>query len=174
MTESEKEPGDRQGLSKEAWAALSAVAVALVGAAATVFSTIYKSSPPEGKSSPAPVAPSAALEEKLTPFPLGTWKGMAKEPSGNVFPVAVTIDQACRPNQPCGNIHVPEIPCKGEISLINITNGNQEFFVDHFDSSSNARICKPGGGELLRLLPDGNLAYRATYSNAEGILKRIW
>jgi hypothetical protein len=174
MADPEQKPRNKQPLSKESWAALSAVAVALIGAAVTVFTTTYKPSSPDGRSLPATVVPSSLSEEKPADIPLGTWKGMAKEPSGSVFPIAVTIDQACRPNQPCGNIRVPEVPCKGEISLVNIANGYLEFSVDHFDASSDANICKAGGGELLRLLPDGSLAYKTTYSKVEGVLKHVW
>jgi hypothetical protein len=35
------------------------------------------------------------------------------------------------------------------------------------------KICTPGAGEHFHLLSDGKLAYKATYSNAQGILKKV-
>ncbi|WP_258003673.1 hypothetical protein [Fischerella muscicola] len=59
MTEPEKESEKQQGLSKEAWAAISAIAVALIGGIVTIFATIY------GKSSPSP-SPSTSPSQSPT------------------------------------------------------------------------------------------------------------
>ena len=53
MTEPEKESEKQQGISKEAWTAISAIAVALIGGIVTIFVTIYKPSPsPSPSNSP--------------------------------------------------------------------------------------------------------------------------
>lgn len=61
MTEQEKESEKRQGLSKEAWATIGAVAVALIGGIFTVINSIVEKSPlndtgskPTDQSSPLP------------------------------------------------------------------------------------------------------------------------
>jgi hypothetical protein len=63
MTEPEKESEKQQGISKEAWTAISAIAVALIGGIVTIFVTIY------GKSPPSP-SPSNAYETLLIIFNL--------------------------------------------------------------------------------------------------------
>lgn len=88
MADPEQEPVQKQGLSKEAWAALSAVTVALIGAVVTVFTTVYKPPSPAGRSSPATAAQSPPAKAKPAAIPTGTWKGMATDPSGSVFPIA--------------------------------------------------------------------------------------
>jgi hypothetical protein len=65
----------RKGLSTEAWAAISAIAVAFIGAMATIFPTIWKDSAPQNTSpsgSPSgsiasPSSPSVSPSEKLVP-----------------------------------------------------------------------------------------------------------
>ncbi|WP_235656220.1 hypothetical protein [Fischerella thermalis] len=60
MTEPEKESEKQQGLSKEAWTAISAIAVALIGGVVTIFATIYNNEPP-----PSP-SPSTSSSEPST------------------------------------------------------------------------------------------------------------
>ncbi|MBW4433248.1 MAG: hypothetical protein KME28_16375 [Pelatocladus maniniholoensis HA4357-MV3] len=54
MTEPEKESEKQQGISKEAWAAISAIAVALIGGIVAIFTAIYSktSSSPSPSTSP--------------------------------------------------------------------------------------------------------------------------
>jgi hypothetical protein len=132
MTDREKESGKQQGLSKEAWAAISAIAVALIGGIVTVVTTLCNkqsspSSSPTAPSSevvtsPTPSSPSTSvpIQLEVANIPLGKWSGMAKEPSGTSFPINVEINQACSLNQKCGYISVPEVPCHGEISFVSI------------------------------------------------------
>lgn len=171
MTDPEKESGKQQGLSKEAWAAISAIAVALIGGIVTIFTTIYK---PSSSSSPSTSAPTDfPTQQKVADIPLGKWSGMAKDPSGTSFPINIEIDRDCSLNKKCGYISVPKIPCNGEISFVNINNDYYEFDVSNFDARSDPKICKSGAGELFQLLPDGRLAYKAIYSNAEGVLEKV-
>jgi hypothetical protein len=171
MTDPEKESGKQQGLSKEVWTAISAIVVALIGGIVTIFATIYKPSPSPSPSTSASI--DSPTQPKVADIPLGKWSGMAKEPSGNSFPINVEINQACSLNKKCGYISVPEIPCNGEISFINVNNDYYEFDVSNFDAKSDLKICKPGAGELFRVLPDSRLVYKATYSNAEGVLESV-
>jgi hypothetical protein len=180
MTEQEKESEKQKGLSKEAWAAISAIAVALIGGIVTVVTTLDNkqsspsSSPPsEVVTSPSSPFTSASRRLEVANIPLGKWSGMAKEPSETPFPIIVEINQACSLNQKCGYISVPEVPCHGEISFVSINDDYYEFDVGNFDAGSDPNLCESGAGELLRLLPDGGLAYKATYSNAEAILERV-
>jgi hypothetical protein len=72
MTNPDEESKKQKGLSKEAWAAISAIAVALIGAIATIFPTIWKdlslqNSSPSGSPSgliPSPSSPSVSPSEK--------------------------------------------------------------------------------------------------------------
>jgi hypothetical protein len=58
MTDPEKESEKRKGLSTEAWAAMSAIAVAIIGGFVTVFTEIWKNPPPNSPpSTPASVSP---------------------------------------------------------------------------------------------------------------------
>lgn len=185
MTDQEKESVKQQGLSKEAWTAISAVAVALIGGTVTVAITLLNKQPSPGSSSttpssgviisPTPSSPStsAPIQPEVANIPLGKWSGVVKEPSGTSFPINVEINQGCSLNQKCGYISVPEVPCYGEISFISINNDYYEFDVSNFDARSDPKICKPGAGELFRPLPDGRLAYKATYSNTEGVLDKV-
>jgi hypothetical protein len=170
MTDPEKESGKQQGLSKEAWTAISAVAVAIIGGIFTVVTTLLNKQSPSSPSSPSTSAPP---QPKVANIPVGKWSGVAKEPSGANFPINVEINQVCSLKQKCGYISVPKVPCYGEISFVDINNDYYEFDVSNFDVRSDPKICKPGAGELFRLLPDGRLAYKATYSNAEGVLEKV-
>lgn len=185
MSDQEKESGKQQGLSKEAWTAISAIAVALIGGIVTIVTTLYSEQPSpspsptnsssEAVTSPTPSSPSTPVpvQPEVANIPLGEWSGVAKEPSGTSFPINVEINQDCSLNQKCGYISVPKVPCYGEISFVGIKSNYYEFDVSNFDARSDPNICKPGPGELFRLLSDGRLAYKATYSNAEGILGRV-
>ncbi len=119
MTEPEKEFGKQQGLNKEAWTAISAVAVAIIGGIVTVATTLLNKQPSPGLSSSAPT--DSPKQPKMANIPLGKWSGMAKDPSGTSFPINVEINQDCSLNKKCGYISVPKIPCNGEISLVNIS-----------------------------------------------------
>jgi hypothetical protein len=70
MTEPEKESEKQQGLSKEAWTAISAIAVALIGGIVTIFVTIYKPSPsPSPSNSPSQSSTISSSPSETTPVP---------------------------------------------------------------------------------------------------------
>jgi hypothetical protein len=174
----------QQGLSKEAWTAIGAVAVALIGGIVTLVTTFWNKQPSPSQSStpssgtvsiPTPFSPatSVSVQPEVANIPFGKWSGVAKEASGTSFPINVEIHQNCSLNKKCGYINVSEVPCYGEISFVSIRSNYYEFDVSNFDAKSDPNICKPGAGELFRFLADGRLAYKATYSNAEGILERV-
>ena len=103
----------------------------------------------------------------------GNWTGVATEPNGFRYTVEVEFGSNCDYDAgPCGGIAVPHVPCRGKISLENIRDDGFEFNVSDFDASSDTSICQPGAGEVFKALPDGTLAYTATYSGAVGILRR--
>lgn len=148
----------------------------LGGALFTNWDKVFKNSPSTAStSSSTPSSPSTSVpvQPEVANIPLGKWSGVAKETSGTSFLINIEINQDCRLNQKCGYISAPEVPCYGEISFVSIKSKYYEFDVSNFDARSDPNICKPGAGELFLLLPDGKLAYKATYSNAEGILARV-
>lgn len=138
MSDPEKESEKQRGLSKEAWTAISAVAVAIIGGIVTIATTLLNKQPSPSPSSSAPT--DAPTQPKIANIPLGKWSGMAKDPSGTSFPINVEINQNCNLNKKCGYISVPEIPCNGEISLIDINNDYYEFDVSNFDSRSDSNL----------------------------------
>jgi hypothetical protein len=77
MTDPEKEFGKQQGLNKEAWTAISAVAVAIIGGTVTVATTLLNKQP-----SPGSATTDSPTQPKMANIPLGKWSGMAKDPSG--------------------------------------------------------------------------------------------
>jgi hypothetical protein len=103
----------------------------------------------------------------------GKWSGQARDSSGTSFQIEVEIYSSCKLNEKCGTISVSHVPCYGEIRLKETGNGDYEFYVDDFDSRSDAKACQPGAGEHFRLLGDGRLSYVATYSGAKGVLERV-
>lgn len=96
--------------------------------------------------------------------------GAAQAPGEEPYTVRVTLTKECALNAVCGTIRVPK--CAGRLTLARLSDGTAEFNVDNFDAASDPALCKPGGGEVLRALPDGTLAYTATYSGATGVLRR--
>lgn len=181
MTDPEKESENQKGLSKEAWAGISAIAVALIGSIVTLITTFHKPLEPtsipteSGSSSASTFVPedSSPSSLQVSNAMVGKWSGIAKDPSGTSFRIDVEIHQDCRLNEKCGFISVPEVPCYGEISLQAISTNDYEFYVSNFDSRSNLSLCTPGAGEHFQVRSDGKLAYIATYSNAQGLLERI-
>lgn len=57
MTEPEKESKQQKGLSKEAWAAISAIVVALIGGMITIFTVMWRPSPGSPPSPPVSSTP---------------------------------------------------------------------------------------------------------------------
>ncbi len=102
----------------------------------------------------------------------GSWAGDAAEPGGTPFRVEIDVAADCAMNKACGTIAVPGMPCRGRITLIDSRAEGYEFSVDDFGASSDKSVCQPGAGEVVKPLPDGTLAYTATYSGAEGVLRR--
>jgi hypothetical protein len=186
MTEPEKESEKNKGISPEVWTAIATVAVAVIGGIVTIISTILNKPSPSPSSSPS-ATPSVSPSSTSTPVPtsssstplrvsnafLGKWSGVAKERSEKSFRINLEIQRNCSLNEKCGYISVPDVPCYGEIALKEVSSNDYEFDVSNFNSRSNLKICKPGAGEHFHLLPDGKLAYKATYSNAQGILKKV-
>ena len=118
----------------------------------------------------------AAVPSKMAPSLdalTGRWSGEAAEPGGAPFPLEIEITAGCAMEKACGTIAVPDIPCRGKITMIDSREEGYEFDVSDFDASSDKSVCQPGAGEVFKPLPDGTLSYTATYSGATGILKRI-
>ncbi|KAM3091311.1 hypothetical protein ACKFKF_33505 [Phormidesmis sp. 146-12] len=75
MIDPDKESKEPKGLSKEAWAAINAIAVAFIRAMATIFPTIWKDSAPQNSSpsgassgsTASPSSPSVSPSEKPVP-----------------------------------------------------------------------------------------------------------
>jgi hypothetical protein len=186
MTDPEKESEKKKAISPEAWTAIATVAVAVISGIFTIANKILdkpssSSSPsssatpsvfPSSAPTPVPTSPSSAPLRVSNAF-LGKWSGVAKDTLGKSFRINLEIQQNCSLNEKCGYISVPDVPCYGEISLKEVSSNDYEFDVSNFDSRSNLKICKPGAGELFHLLSDGKIAYKATYSNAQGILEKV-
>jgi len=102
---------------------------------------------------------------------VGRWSGEAEEPGGARFPVELEVLAQCAMNRPCGWISVPQVPCRGRLTLIDSRAEGFEFNVDDFDAQSDLTVCQPGAGEVLKAT-GGGLSYTATYSGATGVLQR--
>jgi hypothetical protein len=103
---------------------------------------------------------------------VGDWSGEAVEPGGFRFQVELQVLPACALNAFCGTIAVPHVPCHGRLTLIGEQENGYEFNVDRFDRLSDVSVCTPGAGEVIAPLADGTLSYFATYSGAQGVLRR--
>ena len=169
MADPEKESEKQQGFSKEAWTAIGAVAVALIGGAVTIITTIIpKLQIDRPSSSPTEfVSPSINTADAIA----GKWSGEAKTSSGDFYTINVEIRPACKLNEKCGTISVLQLPCYGEISLKAFQNGDYEFDVSNFNARSSAK-CTPGAGEHFKPRPDGRLSYRADWG-VQGILDKV-
>ncbi|MEH1872468.1 hypothetical protein [Nostoc sp.] len=187
MSDPEKESEKQKGLSKEAWTAIPTIAVAVIGGIFTITNTIIGGKLLPSPSSSPSATPTEGSSSTFTPVPTsssstplrvsnairGKWSGVAKEPSGKSFRINLEIQRDCSLKEKCGYISVPDVPCYGEISLHQVSSNDYEFDVSNFDSRSNLKICTPGAGERFNLLSNGKLAYKATYSNAQGILEKV-
>lgn len=173
-------PGDapRSGMSPAAWAGVSAIAVALIGAVVTLTTNWWQHAPAKAEV-PAPKvhapaeAASRQAESPTLPDPTrwaGSWVGSFQE-SGQRRRIELTITPGCGIGKACGTIRVPHVPCAGDISLAEVRPDGAEFSVDRFEAGS-AAACSPGAGEVFRETPEGALAYTATYSGAKGVLTR--
>ncbi len=174
-------PPPSRGLSPAGWTAISAIAVALIGAVVTLGPGLMSRDRPTS-AAPAAAGPAPkTADEKATPTTpaaddpavlTGRWIGVAKEPGGEAFPIEIEVADGCALNGRCGVISVPRIPCTGRLTLTAAGAEGFEFKVDRFDAASDPAVCKPGGGEVLRPGPNGTLRYTATYSGATGLLSR--
>jgi hypothetical protein len=192
MTDSRDASTSRSGLSPGAWAAVSAVAVALIGAGVTLTTAWWSShreASPAVASTPSSVPPPAsetaagtaaasppAVEARADPGLaglVGHWSGKAELAGQPAQRIEVEITAGCARNAACGWIAVPDVPCRGQITLVGPDPAGFEFRVDRFDASSDAQRCQPGGGEVLRPVGDGAMAYTATYSGARGVLRPV-
>ncbi|MCY7321606.1 MAG: hypothetical protein LH660_07345 [Phormidesmis sp. CAN_BIN36] len=159
----------QKGLSKEAWAAVSAIAVALIGGAVAIMTAIIPKLPiAKPSSSPIPVSPAVDLQVVTADAIANHWTGQAKSSSGELYTITVEIRQACKVSERCGTISVLPVPCYGEISLKAVQSDDYEFDVSNFDRRSSPN-CTPGAGEHFKLLPNGKLSYKADW-DAQGIL----
>jgi hypothetical protein len=163
-------------LSKEAWGAITAIAVALITGAVTLtthyMSSEKKSEPSAASSSaaPAPVAAPAATSANADAI-AGRWSGHATDAGNASFTIAVEVAQGCTLNARCGTISVSHVPCRGSIFLKNVHEGDYEFEVNNFVAPSKPD-CQPGAGEHFQLAADGTLNYTTTYSSAHATLTR--
>jgi hypothetical protein len=176
-----KEEAKPAGLSKEAWAAVSAITVALIGGTVAIITALIPKLPIGQSSSPAISSPpislpsgGASLSVNLPVITAdaiaGRWTGQAKNSSGEFYTINVEIRPSCKSDEKCGTISVLQVPCYGEISLKSVQKDDYEFDVSNFDSRSSLK-CTPGAGEHLKLLPDGRLSYRADWG-VQGILDK--
>lgn len=174
MSETPESSASRRGLSPAAWGAISAIAVAVVGAVATLTSAWWQRPAPSA-TAPPPAAPAAAAAkaEPALPDPTtwaGSYSGQVIAPDGSKFEVTVQLRPGCVKGANCGTISVPHVPCKGRLTLAEVRPEGAEFSVDRFDEHSDRQACQPGAGEVLNRRPDGDLEYAATYSGAKGVL----
>jgi hypothetical protein len=175
-------PAEELRMSKEAWGAITAIAVALITAIVTLtthfFSADDRDKEPSSSAAPAVTAPTGTTPAGTTPSSLnadaiaGTWRGSATDANGGAFEIEVTIAQHCGLNSHCGTISVSHVPCRGSIYLAAVQQGDYEFRVDNFEPPSTT-ACTPGAGEHFQLGPDGSLIYSSTYDpRATGTLSR--
>jgi hypothetical protein len=165
-------------MSPAAWAAVSAVAVATIGAVVTLTTNWWQHAPakaevPATQVQPAAEATPAKAEMPTLPDPArwaGSWVGSFQD-GGERRRIELTITSGCVEGKACGTIRVPHVPCVGDITLAAVRPEGAEFSVDRFEAGS-AAACSPGAGEVFRETPEGALAYTATYSGAKGVLTR--
>jgi hypothetical protein len=184
MSDTSGDEPPRRGLTPAGWTAISAIAVAVIGAVVTLTTTWWQRPAPAPKAeTPAAVAavsePAAKAEAApagaALPDPgqwAGSWIGSAQAPGEARFKVELAISPGCAKDKACGTISVPSVPCKGRITLAEVRPEGAEFSVDQFEAGS-AAACQPGAGEVFRETPEGALAYTATYSGAKGVLTRV-
>jgi len=167
----------RPGLSPGAWAAISAIVVALIGAGVTLTTTWWSQHGATAAASPnatpqaSPTPATARGREWGVQGLVGRWSGVAQGPDQPAQRIEVEILAGCGPGAACGWITVPDIPCRGRLSLAGPAAEGLEFQVDGFEPGSDPKICQPGAGEVLRPTGDGGVAYTATYSGAKGVLR---
>jgi hypothetical protein len=184
MADTSGDEPPRRGLTPAGWTAISAIAVAVIGAVVTLTTTWWQRPSPGAKpdepavaatvSEPAAVRAEAGAAGATLPDPAqwaGSWIGSAQEPGGQRFRIELQISAGCAKGKACGTISVPHVPCKGRISLAEVRPEGAEFSVDRFEAGS-APACQPGAGEVFKETPEGALAYTATYSGAKGVLTR--
>ncbi|WP_296594820.1 hypothetical protein [Phenylobacterium sp.] len=167
----------RSGMSPAAWGAISAIAVAAIGAVVTLTTNWWQRSPPKAEARPA-AAVAAATDPEAAPAPgladparwAGAWSGAFDE-DGQRRRIELSVTPGCAKGKACGTIRVPHVPCTGEITLADVRPEGAEFRVERFKPGS-AAACEPGAGEVFRETPEGALAYTATYSGATGVLTR--
>ncbi len=180
-TDAKTEEAKQTGLSKEAWAAVSAITVALIGGIAAIITTLIPKLPIGQTSSPTISSASISLPSGGASLSVnssvatadgiaGRWTGQAKNSSGDFYTISVEISLSCKLGEKCGTISVVQVPCYGEISLKAVQNDDYEFDVRNFDGRSSSK-CTPGAGEHFKFLPDGRLSYRADWG-VQGILNR--
>ncbi|MBO9557597.1 MAG: hypothetical protein J7515_03300 [Caulobacter sp.] len=168
----------RPGLSPGAWAAISAIVVALIGAGVTLTTAWWSQhraaatpAPASQGQSPPTAAPPAQGQGPGVKDLVGRWSGVAQGPDQPAQRIEVEILAGCGAGAACGWITVPDVPCRGRLSLVGPAAEGLEFQVDGFEPGSDPKVCQPGAGEVLRATGDGGVAYTATYSGAKGVLR---
>lgn len=185
MSDTSGDEPPRRGLTPAGWTAISAIAVAVIGAVVTLTTTWWQRPTSAAKVEPpgavARVSEPAASKAEAGPPGValpdptrwaGSWIGSAQAPGAPRFKVELVISPGCAQGKACGTISVPSVPCKGRITLAEVRPEGAEFGVDQFEAGS-APACQPGAGEVFKETPEGALAYTATYSGARGVLTRI-
>ena len=164
------EESQKTGLSREAWSAIAAIAVALITGAVTLVTHFASPDEPSAAASPLPVtAPSPDVTADAI---AGRWAGRATDADGVSFDIGLELAPGCALAARCGTISVSHVPCRGAVYLAAVQQGDYEFRVDDFEAPS-AASCTAGAGEHFRLAPDGTLLYSTTYDpRAHGTLTR--
>lgn len=144
----------RRGLRKEVWGAITAISVAVIGAAVTLATHFWSPTRTPDRPQPSPAPTTEAL--------VGRWEGTANGEAGLSYHVAIEIAPGCTFGERCGEIVVAKGPCRGSLFLQNVQGGDFEFDVRNFVAPS-APECQPGAGEHLQPQHDGTLVYVTSY-----------
>ena len=169
----------QKGLSKEAWAAVSAIAVALIGGVVAIMTAMIPKLSVDQPSSSKNSVPTSSPSVLVSPFVdsqvtadaiANRWTGQAKSSSGGFYTINVEIRHSCKLGEKCGTIRVLQVPCYGEISLKAVQSDDYEFDVNNFDRRSSPK-CTPGAGEHFKLLSNGKLSYKADWG-VQGTLNK--
>jgi hypothetical protein len=160
-------PRGLAALSKEAWAGITAIAVALISAIVTLATHFAPVTRPAVPASP-PAAQVVTADSIA-----GRWSGTANDTPTHAFHIDVDVRTGCEVGTRCGAIVVSHVPCHGSIYLVAVRDGDHEFRIDDFVAPS-AESCTAGAGEHFRREPDGSLLYTTTYDvRISGHLTRV-
>lgn len=164
-------PPTKKPLGPEAWAAISAIAVALISAVVTLITHFTpEAEPPKASTAVNPTVSTQSQSPQMA-VPggigriVGRWLGEVQSSQGK-FTIELVVSARCAEGQPCGTISVSHLPCYGEISLLGVRgDGSYEFNVDRFRASSSSG-CHPGPGEYFLPTAGGQLIYSTGYDGS--------